>query len=169
MARIGIMTCSNCARETNCSSVVCFADMRKRRGFFKCYSRDEPIDFVGLAHCAGCPTAVAPGKILKRVCSLVEYKIDVLHFSYCMTALCPFLGAYEKEIRRVYPELKIVHGTHQPGDTENFKKAVKEMLCPTVRIPQDMNDLIRERFVFRTKKEVLENKEGKFKHESLEG
>jgi predicted metal-binding protein len=148
MARIGIITCSNCAQEANCSSVVCFADMRKRRGFFDCYPKEEPLDLVGLVHCAGCPTSVAPGKILKRVRSLVDYKIDALHFSYCMTALCPFLGKYEKEIRTAYPDLKIVHGTHLPGDAERFKKAVKEMLCPTVKIPQDMNDLIKRRLVF---------------------
>jgi hypothetical protein len=33
-------------------------------------------------------------------------------------------------------------------DAETFKKAVKEMLCPTVKIPQDMNDLIKGKFVF---------------------
>ena len=147
MARIGIITCSNCAQETNCSSVVCLADMRKRRGFFDRYPREESLDFVGLVHCAGCPTNVAPAKVLKRIRSLVNYKIDVLHFSYCMTVLCPFLGKYEKEIRNAYPDLTIIHGTHRPGDTEEFKKAVKEMLCPTVVIPQDMNDLILRNFV----------------------
>jgi predicted metal-binding protein len=147
MARIAIITCSNCAQETNCSSVVCFADMRRRRGLFDRYPKEEPIDFVGLVHCAGCPTNVAPGKILKRIRSLVDYKIDALHFSYCMTVLCPFLGRYEKEIRNAYPDLKIILGTHQPGDTERFKKAVQEMICPTVKIPQDMNDLIKGRFV----------------------
>jgi hypothetical protein len=64
-----------------------------------------------------------------------------------MTVLCPFLGKYEKEISNAYPDLKIVLGTHQPGDTERFKKAVKEMLCPTVQMPQDMNDVIKRRFV----------------------
>jgi predicted metal-binding protein len=121
--------------------------MRKRKGFFECYPAEEPVDLVGLVHCAGCPTAVAPGKILKRIRSLADYKIDALHFSYCMTALCPFLGKYEKEIKNAFPDLKIVHGTHQPVDAEGFKRVVKEMLCPTVRIPQDMNDVIKRRFV----------------------
>jgi predicted metal-binding protein len=148
VARIGIITCSNCAQETNCSSVVCFADMRKRRGFFDRYPKEEPLDIVGLVHCAGCPTIVAPAKILKRIRSLVNYKIDALHFSYCMTVLCPFLGKYKKEIRNAYPELTIIQGTHQPGDADRFKKAIEEMLCPTVTIPQDMNDLIKNKFVF---------------------
>ena len=147
MARIGIVTCSNCAQETNCSSVVCLSDLRKRKGFFDSYPKEEPVELVGLVHCAGCPTKVAPGKILKKIRSLVEYKLDSLHFSYCMTALCPFLGKYEKEIRTAFPDLKIVYGTHQPVDAEKFKETVQEMLCPTIRIPQDMNDVIKQRFV----------------------
>ena len=148
MARIGIITCSNCALETNCSSVVCLADLRKRKGFFDCYPKEEPVELVGLVHCAGCPTNIGPSKILKRIRSLTEYKIDALHFSYCMTSLCPFLNKYEKAIKDAYPDLKIVRGTHQPMDAEIFKKGVHEMLCPTVIIPQDMNDLIKGKFVF---------------------
>ena len=148
MARIGIITCSNCARETNCSSVVCLADMRKRKGRFDRYPEKEPLDLVGFVHCTGCPTNVGSGKILRRIRSLADYKIDALHFSYCMTVLCPFLGKYEKEIRKNYPDLEIVHGTHQPVDSEMFKKAVNEMLCPTLKMPQDMNDLIKRNFVF---------------------
>ena len=67
MARIGIVTCSNCTQDTNCASVVCLADMRKRRGFFERYPKDEPLDLVGIINCAGCPTLAAPEKILKRV------------------------------------------------------------------------------------------------------
>lgn len=147
MARIGIVTCSNCAQETHCSSVVCLADMRKRRGRFDTYPADEKLDLVGLVHCAGCPTSVAPAKILKRIRSLVDYRIDALHFSYCMTVLCPFLGKYEKEIKNAFPVLPIVHGTHQPADTEKFRQSVRELLCPTVQVPQDMNDVIQHKLV----------------------
>jgi predicted metal-binding protein len=153
MARIGIITCSNCAQETNCSSVVCLADMRKRKGHFDHYPKVEPLELVGLVHCAGCPTKIAPAKILKRIRSLLHYKIDALHFSYCMTVLCPFLKKYEKEIRNAYPDLTIIHGTHRPGDAEEFKKAVQEMLCPTVMIPQDMNSLILRKFVLPVEEE----------------
>lgn len=147
MARIGIITCSNCAQETNCSSVVCLADMRKRKGRFDRYPKEDALELVGFVHCAGCPTSMAPRKILRRVRSLVDYRIEALHFSYCMTVLCPFLGKYEKEIREAYPDLEIVHGTHQPGDTESFKRCVEEMLSPTVVVPQDMNDVIKGKFV----------------------
>ena len=46
MARIGIMTCSNATQDLGCSSVSCLADLRKRRGMFKEYPADEPLDLV---------------------------------------------------------------------------------------------------------------------------
>jgi predicted metal-binding protein len=122
--------------------------MRKRKGFFEGYTKEESVDLIGLVQCAGCPTKVAPGKILRKIRSLVEYKIDALHFAYCMTTLCPFLGKYEKEIKNAYPDLKIVRGTHRPVDAEKFREAVREMLCPTIKTPQDMNDLIQRTFVY---------------------
>ena len=66
MARIAILTCSNCTQDSNCASVVCLGDMRKRRGFFEPYPKDEPLDLIGIINCAGCPTLAAPEKILKR-------------------------------------------------------------------------------------------------------
>ncbi len=56
MARIGILTCSNCTQDSNCASVVCLGDMRRRRGFFEPYPQDEPLDLIGIINCAGCPT-----------------------------------------------------------------------------------------------------------------
>ncbi len=47
MARIGILTCSNCTQKTNCGAVVCLCDMRKRRGFFERYKNDEELRVVG--------------------------------------------------------------------------------------------------------------------------
>ncbi|MGD9504410.1 MAG: CGGC domain-containing protein [Syntrophobacteraceae bacterium] len=143
MARIGILTCSNCTQETHCASVVCLADMRKRRGMFERYSKDEPLDLVGLINCAGCPTIAAPEKILRKVRAVAEFKLDALHFSFCMTALCPFLGKYEKVIAAAYPGLEIVHGTHKPIDKGAFQGDVRELLCPTVRPPQTMNDIVK--------------------------
>ena len=100
MARIGILTCSNCIQETNCAAVVCLGDMRKRRAFFERYKDEEKLDLIGIINCAGCPTIAAPEKILKRVKALAEYRLDALHFSFCVTALCPFLKNYEKVIRQ---------------------------------------------------------------------
>ena len=143
MARIGILTCSNCTQDTNCASVVCLGDMRKRRGFFERYQNDEKLDLIGIINCAGCPTLAAPEKILKRVKALADYKLDALHLSYCMTALCPFLNKYQAFIAQAYPDLEIVSGTHIPKDKMQFRSDVKELLCPTVSVVQDMNDIIK--------------------------
>ncbi len=143
MARIGILTCSNCTQDTNCASVVCLGDMRKRRGLFERYPKEEPLDLIGMINCAGCPTLAAPGKIIKRVSALAECRLDALHFSFCMTALCPFLPKYRKVISVEYPTLEIVEGTHKPIDKDKFREGVKELLCPTICRPQTMNDIIK--------------------------
>lgn len=143
MARIGILTCSNCTQDTNCAAVVCLGDMRKRRGFFACYRNDDKLDLIGIINCAGCPTLAAPEKILKRVKALAEFRLDALHLSYCMTALCPFLKKYQAVIADAYPDLKIILGTHTPKDKKQFRRDVKELLCPTISDVQDMNDIIK--------------------------
>lgn len=143
MARIGILTCSNCTQETNCGAVVCLGDMRKRRGFFERYQNDKKLDLIGIINCSGCPTLAAPEKILKKVKALAEYRLNVLHLSYCMTALCPFLKKYRAVIAEAYPDLEIVFGTHIPKDKKQFQHDVKELLCPTVCKVQDMNDIIK--------------------------
>jgi len=142
MARIGILTCSNCAQETHCAGVVCLRDMRKREGFFEAYSVDEPLELIGIINCAGCPTLAAPEKILSRVRALAEYRLDALHLSYCMTALCPFITKYQRIIREAYPDLAVVVGTHKPIDVEEFRRGVRELLCPTIQHRQDMNDMV---------------------------
>jgi len=143
MARIGILTCSNCTQDTNCAAVVCLGDMRKRRGFFERYRDDETLDLIGIINCAGCPTLAAPEKILKRVRALGEYRLDALHFSYCMTVLCPFLKKYKAVIAATYPGLEIVLGTHIPKDRERFRRDVRELLCPSAVEVQDMNNVIK--------------------------
>jgi len=143
MARIGILTCSNCTQDTNCASVVCLGDMRKRRGFFEQYPQDEPLDLIGIINCAGCPTLAAPEKILKRVRALAEFRIDALHLSFCMVALCPFIKPYTTLIKGQFPDINIVMGTHRPADRSHFVRGVRELLCQTLTPPQTMTDLIR--------------------------
>jgi predicted metal-binding protein len=144
MARIGIITCANCTQDANCAAVVCLADLRKRRGFFERYPKDEPLDLVGFISCAGCPTAAAPEKILRRVKAIADFKVQALHLSYCMTAVCPFVHKYEEIIKEKFPNLEIVLGTHQPNRSkEEFRQGVKELLCQTLAPPQTMADMIR--------------------------
>jgi predicted metal-binding protein len=143
MARIGILTCSNCTQEANCASVVCLGDLRKRRGFFGAYPKDEPLDLIGIINCAGCPTLAAPEKILKRVRAVAEFRLDALHLSFCMVNLCPFIKPYAALIKCEFPDINIVMGTHQPADRDGFRRGVKELLCQRLAAPQTMNDLIR--------------------------
>jgi predicted metal-binding protein len=143
MARIGIITCANCTQDGNCASVVCLGDMRKRRGFFERYPQEEPLDLVGLISCAGCPTVAAPEKILRRVRAVANFRIDALHLSFCMTAVCPFVRKYEEVIREHFPGLEIVLGTHKPGPVPEFRRGVKELLCQTLNPPQTMEQIIR--------------------------
>ena len=143
MARIGIITCSNCTQETNCASVVCLGDMRKRRGLFAQYPQDEPLDLIGIISCAGCPTLAAPEKILRRVRAVAEFRIDALHLSFCLVALCPFVNSYINLIKREFPGIILVMGTHQPMDRDRFHRGVRELLCQTLARPQTMHDLIR--------------------------
>jgi predicted metal-binding protein len=150
MARIGIITCSNCTQDASCAAIVCLGDMRKRRGFFERYPKEEPLDLIGIINCSGCPTIVAPQKILKKVRSVAEFRLDALHFSYCMTALCPFIAKYEKAIRDAYPDLEIVLGTHKPLDKTEFHKKVKELLCPAVSPPRTMTDVVKISMQART-------------------
>ncbi|MGA3208595.1 MAG: CGGC domain-containing protein [Syntrophales bacterium] len=138
MARIGILTCSNCTQELNCASAVCLGDMRKKKGFFDRY-QDQEVTLMGMISCAGCPTSAAPEKILRRVRALIDFKIDALHLSYCITALCPFMKKYIEVIKKEYPEIEIIEGTHKPLEKSVFGNAVKELICSRRR---DMNDYI---------------------------
>jgi hypothetical protein len=57
--------------------------------------------------------------------------------------LCPFIKSYTALIKREFPGINIVMGTHQPVDREGFQKGVKELLCQSLARPQSMHDLIR--------------------------
>lgn len=142
MARIGIITCSNCNQDLDCASLGCLDDMHRRRGFFEQYSPEEPLELAGIINCAGCPTVNAQAKILRRVRSIAEFGVDAIHFSYCITALCTFTKKYTRVIQEAYPEVGLVMGTHPPGDPKKFRGEIKEMLC-AYRFT--MADLIKKR------------------------
>ena len=59
-----------------------------------------------------------------------------------MVTLCPFINPYAALIKREFPGINIVMGTHPPADRGRFKRGVKELLCQTLAAPQTMNDLI---------------------------
>jgi predicted metal-binding protein len=83
---------------------------------------------TGMINCAGCPKVAAPEKIFKRVRAVAEFRLDALHLSFCMAALCPLIKSYTALIKREFPGINIVMGTHQPADRERFNQGVKELL-----------------------------------------
>lgn len=143
MARIGILTCSNATQDLGCSSVSCLRDMRKKLGAFARYSDQEKLDLVGIINCAGCPTLAGPEKLLNRIRALVEFRIDAIHLTYCMGALCPFKNKYVAMLKEHFPQIEIVVGTHEAHITnEQFRQEVKEVLCQP---RESMVDIIKGR------------------------
>ncbi len=125
MARIGILTCSNATQELGCASVSCLGDLRKRKGAFELYPAAEPLELIGIINCPGCPTLAGPEKFVKRVRALTEFRIDVIHFSFCIKALCPFKEEYKKALETHFPDIKIVMGTHREHMPEDeFRRRV---------------------------------------------
>jgi len=143
MARIGILTCSNATQDLGCSSVSCLRDMRKRKGAFERYKDIEQLELIGIINCSGCPTLTGPEKLLGRIRALTEFRVDAIHFTYCMDALCPFKNKYKALLEKEFPDIEIVIGTHEANITqEQFREKVKGLFCQ----PQStMVDVIKGR------------------------
>ncbi|HAM50906.1 MAG TPA: CGGC domain-containing protein [Nitrospiraceae bacterium] len=130
MARIGILTCSNATQDLGCSSVSCLSDFRKRKGTFADYPEDEKLTLIGIINCPGCPTLTGADKLLQRIRALTEFGVDVIHFTYCMKALCPFNEKYKVALEEAFPKIKIVIGTHEEHVTpEEYRRRVKKLFC----------------------------------------
>lgn len=139
MARIGILTCSNATQDLGCSSASCLADLRKRRGTFADYPKDEPLDLVGIINCPGCPTLTGADKLLQRIRALTEFRVDAIHFTYCMKALCPFKEKYKTALEEAFSNIKIVIGTHQEHVTpEEYRKRVRKLFCQPRKMMVDL-------------------------------
>ena len=139
MARIGILTCSNATQDLGCSSVSCLADFRKRKGTFAEYLENEKLTLVGIINCPGCPTLTGPDKLLQRIRALTEFKVDTIHFTYCMKALCPFKEKYKQALEEAFPSIKIVIGTHEEHVTpEEYRKRVKKLFCQSSKTMVDV-------------------------------
>ncbi len=139
MPRIGILTCSNATQDLGCSSASCLADLRKRKGTFGEYPAGQPLDLVGIINCPGCPTLTGPDKLLQRVRGLTEFRIDVIHFSNCVKALCPFKEKYEHALNEAFPGIRTAIGTHQEHiSSEEFRGRVKKLFCQPRKTMIDM-------------------------------
>jgi predicted metal-binding protein len=139
MARIGILTCSNATQDLGCSSASCLADLKKRRGTFADYPKDEPLDLVGIINCPGCPTLTGADKLLQRIRALTEFRVDAIHFTYCIKALCPFKEKYKTALEEAFPNIKIVIGTHQEHVTpEEYRERVRKLFCQPRKMMVDV-------------------------------
>ena len=139
VARIGILTCSSATQDLGCSSVSCLHDLRKRKGAFERYPNEEKLELIGIINCSGCPTLAGPEKLLGRVRALTEFRIDAIHFTYCMDALCPYKAKYKVLLEENFPGTEIVIGTHEAHVThKQFREDVRGLFCQPKRTMVDV-------------------------------
>lgn len=136
MAKVGIIFCGNARQDCGCSSFLCLKDARTSRGAFAAHVENGGTELYGVVDCAGCPTAVAPDKILGPIRELISTGADTVHLANCMMSLCPFRSRYAKVIEEAYPDINLVQGTHAPPDQISgdeadrfFKQGIRQMLC----------------------------------------
>jgi predicted metal-binding protein len=140
MKRIGILTCSNATQDLGCSSVSCLRDLRKRKGEFSRYT--EAV-LIGIINCPGCPTITGSEKMLRRIKSLTEFNVDAIHLTYCLIALCPFKEKYFNDLRKTFPNIEFIAGTHEVHlEHSEFREKVSGLFC---QIPRNMIDIIHNR------------------------
>ena len=145
MTKIGILTCSNATQDLGCSSPSCLKSLRERLGAFADYDESENLVLTGIINCPGCPTLTGPDKLLQRIKGLTEFGVDVIHFTYCMKALCPFIGKYKKALEEAFPEIKIVVGTHAVAvEPEQYREKVGKLFRQDRK---SMTDIILKRDV----------------------
>jgi predicted metal-binding protein len=120
---VAIITCGNVKNELGCPAIGCLAFLNAGKGAFSRY--DEGCELVGFTTCAGCPTEIAPDKILTKIKPLVELsQAEVIHMSTCMEKICPFVNKYKSVIANKYPDIELVMSTDQMSDESLIKLAV---------------------------------------------
>lgn len=139
MAKIGILNCSNATQDLGCSSTSCLSDFRKRKGAFAQYPENEKLILSGIINCPGCPTLAGSDKLLQRIRALTEFGVDIIHFSYCVKALCPFKEKYKADIESAFQNVRVIVGTHEehlsPGE---FLGKVRSLFCQPRRTMVDV-------------------------------
>ena len=108
--------------------VVCLADLRGRKGAFAAYPEDETLTLVGVINCPGCPTLAGPDKLLGRIRGLTDFRVDAIHMTFCMKALCPFIARYASALNEAYPGIRVVTGTHEEHRTpEEYRQRIRKL------------------------------------------
>ncbi len=146
MARIGILTCTNTTQDARCSSFMCLKGVNEGTGEFARYKDQGGTELAGIINCAGCPTAVAPEKLLQRVRSLAFLQLDAIHLSSCMMSLCPFKNKYARLLKKGFPGINIVEGTHveSPEVVQMFIAGMQDMLTQPQKTMADMGQQAME-------------------------
>jgi predicted metal-binding protein len=107
---------------------------------FKSYAKDRDIDLISIATCPGCPTDTAPGRLLREVKALAK-TVQVIHFSSCLVALCPFKEKLMEPLKNKFPRTVFIAGTHgtiNAGDEfwEKIKNFAVPLPAPPSKKPQ---------------------------------
>jgi predicted metal-binding protein len=139
MKRVAILSCTNTTREMGCSACMCLDNINNTAGGFARYKGDGGARLVGIINCAGCPTAVAPEKLLNRVKSLTVLGVDAVHLSSCVIAICPFKNKYLDLLHKEFPGIEFVEGTHGTSaeEAEQFRHLARHMLtAPVPNLPE---------------------------------
>jgi predicted metal-binding protein len=96
---------------------------------FKSYPKDQEMELISIATCPGCPTDVAPGSLLKEVRALAK-TAQIIHFSSCIVALCPFKEKLMEPLKNKFPAITFVAGTHGTMTGDEFWEKVKNFAVP---------------------------------------
>lgn len=132
MTRIAILCCGSIKNELSCPATGCLKSFNEKTGTFERYKDDMEAYLVGFTTCSGCPTLLAPEKIIKKVKPLVVMsKAEKIHLSTCMLEICPFVNKYKSAINEAYPDVEVIMGTDPFPDQhrEIMRKAMfKELL-----------------------------------------
>jgi len=131
--RIGILTCSNTTRVLDCTLSPCLSDLYQHKGLFGRYKGNK-IELGGIISCNGCPTILGAKIIIPKVKSLIHYNIKDIHLSYCMITVCPFIKKYIAIIKKEFPDINLVLGTHEAHQSdETFRCNISKMLIERKR------------------------------------
>lgn len=126
--KIGIIACANTTKILDCPLSPCLRDFYDRKGEFARYKNME-LELAGVISCQGCLGGLAPETVLSKANSLVHYGADVIHLTYCMKVLCPYVLKYMKILEKVYPKIDIILGTHEPHDSiEKTRDSISQFL-----------------------------------------
>jgi predicted metal-binding protein len=145
MPKVGILGCDATTRDMDCVMIGCLGNLRGRQGSFAQYSEDDPPELIGIIHCGGCPTAFGADRVWQKVKALKEYGIEVLHLTSCLVQVCPFKEEFVRTIKKEYPDVQLVEGTHPFHDLDAFKTGIQEVTSQRAVTPQKMNDIVFKR------------------------